>query len=85
MNMRFTDTDQYDAMVYTTVVFNVGFSSYSDSIRGGTPLWVLRLFASQYENGTGNQRELSAQLLNNDQMSYGVIPGRQFQFSGGER
>ncbi|XP_071849919.1 uncharacterized protein [Apostichopus japonicus] len=84
VNMRFTDTDPYDAMVDTTVVFNVGFSSYSDSIRGGTPLWVLRLFASQYENGTGNQRELSAQLLNNDQMSYGVIPGRQFQFSGGE-
>ena len=83
--MRFIDTNRYDTMVDTTVNHYVVFSRYSDVIEGGTPLWRLRLFASENADASGSQRELSAQLLDETQMEVGASPGIQVLFRGGER
>ncbi|KAJ8042856.1 IgGFc-binding protein [Holothuria leucospilota] len=77
--ISFSQTDPNSNMAVANIVYIVNFGDSSSSITGNA-LWQLRLFASQYADGTGVRRILSQQLLNRDQLSTGVEPGGQLRF-----
>lgn len=85
VEFSFNQTSPYDAAVATTVTYNITFSDHSDTIEGGTPLWQLRIFASQNPYATGYQRELASQLLDEEQRASGVFPGEQLVLTSEKR
>lgn len=76
----FLDTNTEDAIVNATIHYDVFFDILSGVIEGGMPLWSLRLFASENADGSGSQRLLSAQLLDEEDMMQGIGPGVHLQF-----
>lgn len=77
--------DPSSNVMVATVQYLLRFPPSTYIFAGDNPLWLLELFASQNDDGTGSKKLISPQLLDHEQMYEAVQPRDVISFTASER